>query len=652
LRVGIAAQLVVPFVTISSVIVALLGIGLLSTVQNILSASLDEKSRCLVRTTATELRGPLLLGEDMHARGILAMAIKSDPDLSYVIVAGNDGSPLSSNITPGAHPLKFDPAIEKSMGSLDVYRRPGLDGRDFELIAPIEVSGERAGYLSMGFTSARIDQQLLGTQWWILCFGFASLVVGSAAYVGLISRSILKPIKTMVSTSARIAGGDSGEIVQCKREDEIGDLLNTMNQMVVYLRDMSDTANAIASGDLTVHVEPRSQEDRFGNAFKKMVASLNKSTNELLSREAEARKLAAIVQYSHDAIISVQLNGTVVSWNAGAEALLGYDAQDIIGKPLDVLFEDEGMRNQLRPLLGAQSASSSLNIETNLVRRDGSCVEVSMTVSPVMGTDSANTSYSVIARDVTHKRLVERRLREFYSMISHELRTPLTSIRGGLALMSQGVVPPDSEDGMKLIQLAQSSCIRLIRLINQILDMRKIEDGNIQLDLQPISVRELIRRSVEEMGAFAYERNINLKMGVIDESNIVVDIDRIIQVLTNLISNAVKYSEDGQQVEISVTKTNAGTMRFGIADHGGGIDTSNQSKLFRQFQQVDSSDSRSKEGSGLGLFISKAIVEHHGGTIGLESQVGIGSTFWFEIPSQGIPPDKSHPSMDGAACNV
>jgi PAS domain S-box-containing protein len=469
------------------------------------------------------------------------------------------------------------------------------------------------------------------------------LILGSTAYVLLISRSSFQTLKAMVRTSARIAMGDVGETINVKRNDEIGDLLNAMNQMVVYLRHMSQTADAIAHGDLTVNVQPRSPADHFGNALQKMVASLNEATTELLCREAEARKLAAIVEYSHDAIISVQPDGTVISWNAGAETLLGYAAEQIIGKAVDEVFPDQGAISQLYSLLRTQPENFELvdgdagrqnpaTIETNLVRRDGSRVEISMTVSPVAADEAGSVSFSMIARDVTHKRLVERRLREFYSMISHELRTPLTSIRGALALIAHGVVPAESDNGIKLIQLAQSSCIRLVRLINHILDMRKIEDGNLHLELQLVPAFELLRLSVEEMEALAYERGVRLKIGSASRSEVLVDSDRMVQVLTNLISNAVKYSNAGQEVTIAVETADGGRcLRFKVTDHGGGIAEDHQSKLFRQFQQIDSSDSRAKEGSGLGLFISKALVEQHGGKIGVESEVGVGSTFWFEI---------------------
>jgi len=634
MKLSVAAQLVVPFIVICSAIICLLGIGAFSAVSSILYDSLDEKSRCVVRTTASELRGPLLLGEDLHVRAILSTAMKSDRDFSYAIVGNDGGEVMDSVCAASVKPPAFDTRAVKLMsGTLDVHRLAAPGSRGFEMVAPIEVSGERAGILRMGFTTEHIERQIKVTEMWILAIGLLALALGSLAYMALISRAILRPIKAMVAMSARVACGDVGETVEVKRRDEIGELATAMNQMVGYLREMTTTADAIANGNLTVNLQPRSDQDGFGTAFKKMVESLNHYTTELVSREEEAKKLAAIVQYSHDAIISVDVTGKVISWNNGAESLLGYRAQDIIDQSIDVLLPDEERRHQFYSLFDSNREHIPFStLETDIVRMDGKRVEVSITLSPVVSETAATTSYSLIARDVTHKRLIERRLREFYSMISHELRTPLTSIRGGLTLISEGVVPADSENGRKLITLAKSSCMRLIRLINHILDMRKIEDGKIEFDLQSISCDELIARSKEEMEAFAHERDVKLTIAPGISEAILVDADRMVQVLTNLISNAVKYSEPGQEVVIAVEAVDGDCLRFTVKDSGLGISAENQSKLFQQFQQVDSSDSRAKEGSGLGLFISKVIVEQHGGRIGVSSTVGAGSAFWFEIP--------------------
>jgi signal transduction histidine kinase/CHASE3 domain sensor protein len=266
------------------------------------------------------------------------------------------------------------------------------------------------------------------------------------------------------------------------------------------------------------------------------------------------------------------------------------------------------------------------------VRKDGSVVPVHYVSSPLEH-DGIVTGAVLTFRDVTQRKEAERRVSEFYSTVSHELRSPLTSIRGALGLMEGG-----------LIRIAKEECERLIRLINDILDIRKIEAGKLQLFLKEESVADIVKATVDGIRAMADEAHVSLSVSSIDPSlKMLCDRDRMVQVLTNLIGNAVKFSPAGEAVTVSaevVAPAQADNapasvenprIRLSIKDTGPGISDAEREKLFHVFQQLDSSDSRPKGGTGLGLAISKALVEQHGGTIGLDSQVGAGSTFWFEL---------------------
>lgn len=249
------------------------------------------------------------------------------------------------------------------------------------------------------------------------------------------------------------------------------------------------------------------------------------------------------------------------------------------------------------------------------------------------GTDKANIlGFFATGTDVTERKRIDRMKTEFISTVSHELRTPLTSIRGSLGLIDGGVAGEVPKAVKNLVGIAKSNCERLIRLINDILDSEKIESGKVRLELQPVDIRQLVRQTMAAMDGFSVQHGVTLRFQAPDAPLTVhIDSDRLIQVLTNLLSNALKFSPPQSTVEVSVLRV-ARQVRVEVADHGPGIPAEFRGRIFQKFSQADSSDSRQKGGSGLGLNISKSLVEQMGGQIGFSSEAGVGTTFFIELP--------------------
>ncbi|HQR99833.1 MULTISPECIES: PAS domain S-box protein [unclassified Polaromonas] len=237
-----------------------------------------------------------------------------------------------------------------------------------------------------------------------------------------------------------------------------------------------------------------------------------------------------------------------------------------------------------------------------------------------------------LATDVTELKRIDRMKSEFVSTVSHELRTPLTSIRGSLGLISGGVAGELPERVKTLVDIARNNCERLIRLINDILDIEKIESGKMRLDLQVVDLQPLLVQVLAANEGFGAAQNVSLRLNFPEgDLRVHVDTDRLAQVVTNLLSNAMKYSPPGGVVEVDVKRAGLG-VRVEVRDHGPGVPEEFRKRIFQKFSQADSSDTRQKGGTGLGLNISRAIVERLGGSVGFDSKVGVGSTFFFELP--------------------
>ncbi|MGD1918563.1 MAG: sensor histidine kinase [Pleurocapsa sp.] len=243
--------------------------------------------------------------------------------------------------------------------------------------------------------------------------------------------------------------------------------------------------------------------------------------------------------------------------------------------------------------------------------------------------------------DISDRKAIERMKDEFISVVSHELRTPLTSIHSSLKILATGKLGSLSSQGERMLKIADEQTERLVHLVNNVLDLQRIQSGKIKMNKQACQARELLIEAVQTMQTLAQEQKIKM---LIEPDDFVVwaDRDYILQTLTNLVSNAIKFSPHQSTVTLSATikpqaKQNnkhlfTDYITFAVKDRGQGIPQDRLETIFERFQQVDSSDSRKKGGTGLGLAICRQIVEGHGGQIWAESFLDQGSTFYFTLP--------------------
>lgn len=347
------------------------------------------------------------------------------------------------------------------------------------------------------------------------------------------------------------------------------------------------------------------------------------------------------------AIIATDVTGTITNFNRGAERMLGFRASDLIGRTSPVAFhlsteiEERGRemsREAGRTIDGFAVFAERARVggheerEWTYVRKDGSRLTVVLSVTAMKDSRGKLSGFLGIARDVTEQKRVERLKSDFISTVSHELRTPLTSIRGSLGLLEAGGAGELPESARTLVGIAHRNSERLVRIINDILDMEKIESGQLAFTFSSVDLAGLLANAVEMNQPLAFElgTRIELEDGC-PTVRLRIDVDRILQVLTNLLANAVKHSS--RDLPVTASASVAGRfVRITVRDHGPGIPEEFRARIFQKFAQADSSDRRLRGGTGLGLAISKAIVERHGGRLGYETAPGWGTAFHVDLP--------------------
>jgi PAS domain S-box-containing protein len=323
--------------------------------------------------------------------------------------------------------------------------------------------------------------------------------------------------------------------------------------------------------------------------------------------------------------------------NRACAEFFAQPAEQLIGRTL-VDFLGEELFATHAPHVDQALQGSSVCYQVTVADARGRVGTYDMHLIPRRDSASGGiVGFYAFATDITELKRIDQMKTEFISTVSHELRTPLTSIRGSLGLISAGVAGKLPEGAGSLVAIAQNNCDRLIRLINDILDSEKIESGKLPLRLQAAEIAPLVRKALADNEGFAQQHAVKFRMRApVVPLAVRVDSDRLLQVLTNLLSNAVKFSPANDAVEVRVSGTKT-SVRVEVADRGPGIPAEFQRRIFQKFSQADSSDTRARGGTGLGLNISRTLVEKMGGQIGFTSTPGAGSTFFFELPRHNAP---------------
>ncbi|MCC2955726.1 PAS domain S-box protein [Massilia sp. IC2-477] len=450
--------------------------------------------------------------------------------------------------------------------------------------------------------------------------GAALAVVFSLAGL-LVARRITRPLGALAESAERLRRGEAVQLVpNAKDYYEVQALSGTLNHLVsdlvrqrAELRDLNAT--------LEQRVEERTRE------LERALASV----------QASEQRINAIVDAAQDAYIAVDQRGMILDWNRAAERMFGWRRQEAVGWPLSELVLPERYRASLNGALHAfrqtgQLAMLEQRLEREVIDRHGREFTIEMTAT--LAGQGEDAFFSVFLHDISGRKRVEQMKNEFVATVSHELRTPLTSIQASLSMLADGMAGDLPPDAARLIAIASQSSERLVRMVNDLLDIQKIEAGQMHFQHTPQPLLPVFERALAAMEGQARQAAVILRRdwdagaaGLAAS----IDPDRMEQVLTNLLSNAIKFTPAGKSVTLGLART-ADMLRLSVLDEGPGIAPAFQARVFQRFAQADGADSRTRGGTGLGLAISKAIIEEHGGSIGFDTAPGRGTRFVIELP--------------------
>ena len=340
---------------------------------------------------------------------------------------------------------------------------------------------------------------------------------------------------------------------------------------------------------------------------------------------------------SPSGMVVVNGAGTIVMVNGEVERLFGYRRDELVGLPVEILLPDKlrgkhtGQRSGFMHRPGARRLGTGREFLGR--RKDGSEIPIEVGLNPQRIGGDVMVFCAVV--DTSERKRLERLQDEFVTTVSHELRTPMPAISASLGLMIGGAAGSPSPSAAHLIEIAYANCRRLVRLVNDILDIKKLEAGQLEFNFGRCGARVLVEQAIEANHEFADGYGVHIRVDAAAEVfDVQVDPDRFVQVIINLLSNAVKFSSPGEEVVVSL-ETRGNKVHISVRDHGAGIPAEFKPRVFEKFAQANNGDGQHKSGTGLGLSIVRQIVLHMGGEVGFDDAPGGGTVFYVDLPCAG-----------------
>jgi len=547
---------------------------------------------------ALDSAAPITFRDRDTAREVLS-SLRAKPSIMAAALFDRGGAPFATWAPRG----DFAPRSLRSLqqiplaGAIHVYADVVVDG---EKVGTLYIAGSRDIVMS------RIRQ-------YVFIFLVILIVALGIAFVlsSSLPRVVSRPIEELAIVARKVTREDNYNLRAPPVDDsaprEVADLVTAFNLMLTEVQ--------VHREDLELQVQSRTAE---------------------LSLVLERKQ--AILESAAEGIFGLDLDGVVTFMNPSAARILGSEQMSLVGRPLHSGIHSATCPDRPLPHGGCRVCGAGLdpavrNGRGKFNRFDGAgAVPIEYTSGTIVDERGNAAGVVVTFRDISEQLAVERMKDEFVSTVSHEMRTPLTSIRGALGLLASGLLGNVDTRAQRMLDIAVTNTDRLVRLINDILDLERMASGRVELSRGVVGVSDLMIEAVEGIQLLAESAGVTVIANPSD-ARVWGDRDRILQTLTNLLSNAVKFSPSGTVVMLNGSAA-GGMYTFAVEDEGRGIPKEHLESVFERFKQVDASDARLKGGTGLGLAICRSIVVAHGGRIWAESEEQEGTTFYFTIPLQ------------------
>jgi PAS domain S-box-containing protein len=543
---------------------------------------LEERGKLLTTVVASHAVDPLALF-DVRKLRLLLDETREQENVVDAVAFDEEGRRITDGTVknPLRHEL-IDEAARRHIATSDALLVE-FDGDVMTVTKPIRLGGRTLGGVGVRYSLVGLaeDQAALARRTTLVGIVFAVLGVLAAA---LLTEAVTRPLKEVIRATRAVSEGEPVPHLPVRTSDEVGELAAAFNVMTRRLRETT------------------------------------------VSRDY----LDRVLETMGECLVVTGPDGIVSRVNSALCERVGSPEEELIGRHCGELFRaPEGYVSLLH---AAYPAGRVRGLETDLLATDGRALPVMVSIAEMAPSPGRATGFVVVAADLSERLRVEKQKDEFVTMIHHEVRTPLTAVRGAIGLLGGGVAGELDARARDLVDIALRNSERMERLVADILASRKLDSGRMDFHLEVSELAPLVDQAIEATSAFAekFEVRIEVDNSAMD-AKVKVDPGRLIQVMTNVISNAVSFTTAGDVVGVAVSRSDKG-LRIAVSDHGPGIAEDFRDQVFEPFARGSETDWRHRSGTGLGMSISKAIMEELGGDISFETEIGAGTVFFIDIP--------------------
>jgi PAS domain S-box-containing protein len=543
---------------------------------------LEDRGKLLTSVIAANTTDALAMLEVRELRRMIAEA-RDQENVLDAVAFDEEGRVLTDGtvVNPRRHEQIPEAALRHVAGSEALLVE--FAGDVMTVTKPVHLGGRVLGGVRLRYSLAGLaeDQASLARRTAMVGAIFALLGVLAAA---LLTEAVTRPLKEVIRATRALSAGEPTPRVPVRTSDEVGELAEAFNEMTRRLRDTT------------------------------------------VSRDY----LDRVLETMEECLVVTGPDGTITRVNSAVCRLSGVDEDELVGQSCRDLFRAPKGHISLLDALGPDGSAKGL--ETELLARGGEAVPVMVSVGAMTPSTGSGSSYVIVAADISERLRHEQQKDEFVTMVHHEVRAPLTAVRGAIGLLEGGVAGDLDDRGRELVEIALRNSERMERLVNDILASRKLDSGRMEFHLEEVELMSLVEQAIDGTTAYAANHGVGLELeDGIPGAMVRADPDRMIQVLTNVLSNAVRFSAEGDVVTVRADRDGS-MLRVAISDKGPGIAEEFRDHVFEAFARGEHEAWRHRSGTGLGMSISKGIIEELGGSITFETEVDAGTTFFVEIP--------------------